>query len=369
MTFNTGEVKPCCDTAPMGENQGQSLLEIWNGETWRELRRSFILNEKHKACQSCWNREDRGYLSVRETSIPREQALAHCDQSGAMQLRPREISLRLGNKCNLACVMCSPANSSLWLKDQSIYEHHVGHEVGPLVEELNIESEEFSDILRDIEIITFIGGEPILFQQHEKILKSLINSGRAPFIELHYFTNTTIMPNWCLEVWKQFKKIKLRSSIDGVGSLYEYIRYPAKWPLIEKNILKLTNAGLNNLEYSFSFVLMNLNVLSLELFFRWRNDFFKGTIAPIIRPDYLIEPIFLRAHYLPDPIKKEAILSLQRTIDLGSNDEKKLISDMLEQVQTEDPRKNEMLSRLKRYLTDLDKSRGLDHSKVLSWIE
>lgn len=369
MTFNTGEAKPCCDALSMGSQSRQSLSDIWNGDSWKDLRRSMIQDQQPAACQVCWNKEQKGFLSGRETLFDRESLLRHCSKDGTMKTGPRAISLRLGNKCNLACIMCSPLNSSLWSLEEDLYKKHMGSQELSSVAELDIQDEEFLNILKDIESITFIGGEPLLFKQHEQILKNLIASGKAPNIELHYFTNTTVLPQWCLDMWRQFRRIKLRSSVDGVDSIYNYIRYPADWTTIEKNVSKLSQARLTNLDYSFCYVLMNLNVFSLEEMFKWRNHFFANTEKPLIKPDYIEEPDFLRPHHLPAPIKEKAVASLSRTLESALPEEKKLITDMREQILFESPDKEQKLAQLGRYLVDIDKSRKTNHALLWNWIQ
>ena len=39
------------------------------------------------------------------------------EQDGSMPYNIKYIDMKLGNKCDLACVMCNPADSSLWIPD------------------------------------------------------------------------------------------------------------------------------------------------------------------------------------------------------------------------------------------------------------
>ena len=113
---------------------------------------------------------------------------------------------------------------------------------------------------------------------------------------------------------------------------------------------------------------MNLNIFSLEHFIIWRNEFFKGKTLPIIRPDYIENPVFLQAHYLPDKVKEQAVASLQRIVGLGCDEEKILAADMLEQVRAEPSDKLEKLAQLKNYLIDIDIRRRMDHKLIWDWL-
>lgn len=369
MTFNTGEAKPCCDSQSMGAHPRKNLSDLWNGESWKELRQNMLQNKPSPACQICWNKEQKGFVSGRETTVRRQDVFRDCLTDGTMKVGPRSISLRLGNKCNLACIMCSPINSSLWSREEQLFRSHRESLGQSSVVELDAQAEEFQGILRDIESITFIGGEPLLFKQHEQILKTLIASGRAPDIELHYFTNTTVLPRWCIDFWRNFKKIKLRSSVDGVREVYDYIRHPGVWSTIEKNVSQLVDAELTNLDFSFCYVLMNLNVFSLEEMFLWRNQFFSSSKMPIIKPDYIVEPDFLSPHHLPAQLKQQAVESLSRTMNLALPEEKRLISDMREQILLEAADKDQKLIQLKKYLLDIDFSRKVNHAPLWSWLQ
>ena len=55
-------------------------------------------------------------------------------------------------------------------------------------------------------------------------------------IALALNTNTTYLPGAILEKLRKFKKIHMNLSIDSVGDVYEYIRFPAKWEKINNNI-------------------------------------------------------------------------------------------------------------------------------------
>jgi hypothetical protein len=233
---------------------------------------------------------------------------------------------------------------------------------------IDIENPEFRDLLSHVESITFIGGEPLLYSEHEQIMSYLIDSRRSAEVELHYYTNTTVLPDRILTAWKSFKKIDLRSSIDGVGDCYDYIRNPGKWSVVEKNIRKLNNSDLENLEHSICFVFMNINSLELEKLFRWRSTVEWKRKAPTIRPDYLVEPEFLRPSLLPPLEKQRALCSLLLAMELASGEEKKLILDMKEQMSEDHPDIGQHLTHLKFYLKAIDQRRKLDSSLLWPWL-
>jgi organic radical activating enzyme len=367
MTFNTGGIKPCCDSESMQDSKHQSLMDTWNSEKWKNLRQSFLQGQKDAACDVCWKKESKGLVSARDND-PSKVNLQDCGPDGSMRVSPKFLSLRLGNKCNLACIMCTPQNSTFWERDIDIYKEYMNRETKPEEVFLKERKEDFLNLISSAEVITFIGGEPLLFREHEEIISNLIQAKRAPFVELHYYTNMTVLPDRVLEFWSQFKKIDLRSSIDAVGQDYEYIRFPANWKVIEKNMLKLNQAGLNHLTHSICFVLMNINSLQLEKLFQWREQIVWDKSPPIIRPDYLIDPDFLRPHVLQTREKSLAVSSLERTLRYCNEEEKRLVGDMLLQIIENVDETDELLKKLQKYLGVLDKSRGLNANELWPWV-
>jgi len=86
------------------------------------------------------------------------------------------------------------------------------------------------------------GGEPTLHNKSlTAMLNALVESGQASNIELWLNTNTTIFDSNFYELLDKFKQIRLMLSIDGIEESFEYIRYPAKWNIVDSNIKKIVN--------------------------------------------------------------------------------------------------------------------------------
>ena len=60
------------------------------------------------------------------------------------------------------------------------------------------------------------------------------------------------------EILAKFKNLNFCFSIDGVGPVFEYLRWPLKWVDIENNI---SWCQANNVEFSVSYTLSNINLL------------------------------------------------------------------------------------------------------------
>src|SRR5215472_11045947 len=84
--------------------------------------------------------------------------------------------------------------------------------------------------------IIFQGGEPLLVKEFDRILDVLISNGSASEVTFEIVSNLTTIKDSTLAKLAHLKQILLGASIDGIGPTLEYIRYPAVWAEIERNI-------------------------------------------------------------------------------------------------------------------------------------
>jgi len=147
------------------------------------------------------------------------------------QQGPKLITFKLDYVCNLACVTCGPELSTRW---RSIVPYK-----GPTYADEDLIRSTIRNInLEQLETVHIFGGEPLLTRTHEIILEELSAYGKN--ITVWYDTNATAYPSErTLELWSKFHLVRLKFSIDGVGSSFEYLRWPAKWSQVEDNILKM----------------------------------------------------------------------------------------------------------------------------------
>lgn len=179
--------------------------------------------------------------------------------------------IRLGNVCNLQCLMCSGIFSNQ-LYEESIYRDggnstsiegilEIKKINNTLVYDKELEKKIFNwadeDFFNNLEktvvedltknknkIITFymIGGEPLLNDPHFKFLNKMVELGLSKNIKLEYNTNLIALTDEIINLWKHFHKMVLAISIDDIEDRYEYIRYPGKWSKIQSNLDLISRA-------------------------------------------------------------------------------------------------------------------------------
>jgi hypothetical protein len=216
----------------------------------------------------------------------------------------------------------------------------------------------------------FTGGEPMLEKQVENILEHLIDRRVAPNIFLEFNTNCTVLRDSMLEKLQRFKKVHLALSIDAYGPYYEYIRYPAKWPIIRRNVERLVEISGGTMEFAAECVLQVYNALNLVQVLQWfdeMNIYYRIEIASM--------PWFLGVSVLPVRARRLAAERLRAyaagTCRPDTQADVLSIASYLESV--EDRSGQDALRTLMLFTNDLDAGRGqcfkVVHSELLSLLE
>jgi MoaA/NifB/PqqE/SkfB family radical SAM enzyme len=105
----------------------------------------------------------------------------------------------------------------------------------------------FADVLKSgdaLERLYITGGEPLINDRVADILDHLIDTGASRHIHLELSTNCTHVSAEHIERFQKFGRVELLLSLDGVGSTFEYIRYPARWSVVNASVRKYKEHGL-----------------------------------------------------------------------------------------------------------------------------
>jgi len=266
----TGQLRPCCNAYNSGFGKkitNISVDEIINHENIKKLRQDFINDDRSELCKRCWDLEDQGMTSYREllNNLHRVKDVEYYKNQHIDFNDIEYLDITLGNKCNLACRMCNKYSSSLLAKnliDIGIFNDPSGKK--GLIDFGENEEKKILDLIAkctNLNYIYFIGGEPLINEFHEKILRTLIDQNRAGQIHIKYNTNMHIDIKKFFAYWTKFKKVEVNASIDGTDAVYEYIRWPGNFQKVYEN-MKLAIDYKNqysNLKLGISVVNQNLN--------------------------------------------------------------------------------------------------------------
>lgn len=244
-----GNVHPCCHyKESLGNINQTKFTDIYNNDKFKDLRKQFLQNKKPTGCQKCYTAEDNGYVSFRHrinNSYWGEEVLANADTltlpDGSLdEVNIFDADFRFSNKCNMACVMCSPTWSSKWASEMKVKTKYL--------QTFENNFEFIKNNLNKVQLVNFAGGEPLIMDEHWQILDMCVTRGRV--VKLAYTTNcsTTTYKNMdIIEYLKDWKaRVIINCSIDSIKDKAEYIRYGIKWNEIENTLKKYKQLSLEN---------------------------------------------------------------------------------------------------------------------------
>jgi radical SAM protein with 4Fe4S-binding SPASM domain len=310
----------------IGDYLTDSLTDTWNGEKLLELRRALLNGEQHPGCKSCWDLERSGVSSTRQNCIndyagvvDYDSAMASMADDYTMPLEDiTSIEIRFDNICNLMCRHCSPDYSSKWehavKKDADLLEHQKRHGSYRkmdyhvrLTDDMITEIGTFAPHLKQIMIA---GGEPLYHDKHYAFLESL--QDHAHNIVLSYNSNLNTLEykgKSILDLWRKFKNVDIRVSIDADDEIYEYVRVHAHLNLVENNIARLQQE-LDNVFLNATCTTSLLNITRLPNVFRYFNR-----IGAYVHTSLVQYPRALNPKLLPKELKQQTTLAWQQFAD------------------------------------------------------
>lgn len=262
----SGHYTVCClHTVPEEFKKGiadESLNEWFNSEYVDGVRDAFRNDEKHPGCQVCWDKEAQGLNSYRMRSFDDYKYIRQ-DQKLV------SVELQAGNLCNLSCLMCHPGSSSKVLQEEVTV---TGIDIDK--KQYSVSNKNWNDLERvfsntDIRMLNIRGGEPFYNKKLLDVIKRIPDK-QAKNMLLHITTNATVFDKEWQEALLRFKIVRYMLSIDAVGEVYEYIRYPANWSAVEKNIDVICSQA--NAKVLVNAAVQNLNILHIGDLIKWAKE-------------------------------------------------------------------------------------------------
>ena len=388
-TYTDGSALLCCianSQTDLNLNK-QSLEQVWNSDHFKQTRLDMLAGRQVPACAACYKEEAVGIHSHRqienhiwkgrlgEQRIQELKASTNAD--GSLDSRWITLDLRLGNTCNLQCVMCRPIDSSKWVKHANILKEELKTDVRwdwkHKVESYSTNNfewykdkqflKDFYASADDIQHIIFGGGEPLYIKEHKEILKQLVKQGASKHIDLRYHTNGTIYDKEVVELWTHFNYVDVMISIDGAEYVNNYIRWPADWDSIEQNLHLYDNTPAN-IDIKILCTVQALNIYYLPEFADWllRQDYkkiSKPRLDGIFHTGILHFPPYLSAKVLSKRAKNKVAEKLHRYCDANTdNPSIQRLRKMIDFMNSEDA--SHLLPQTLEYLDKLDQLRSMD---------
>lgn len=352
-TRPNGDMRLCCSSNASGAGTDHTVglvksedgtpanfskttpMQAWNNEYMQSVRTTMMEGKIPSSCTKCFTEEANGVASKRiwetvtwmDRGIRPEELLSNTDAAGIVPEKLTYLDLRLGHTCNIKCVMCSPHDSSKWVKDWKQLEPNI--EDAQVKQQLQWNKDSFNNKWHETESfwndlykqipnlkeVYFAGGEPLMIREHKQFIEEIIRQNCHENIILRYNTNGLLIDEELIELWKYFQKVKVGVSIDAVGDKNQYIRYPSNWNTTEKNLQLLDNTP-DNIRVSIATAVQIFNVKHLPDFVKWKVnqkyqkiniDSVRGIQAGggLVNMHLLYIPTFLSIQILPEQDKQE----------------------------------------------------------------
>jgi len=305
-------------------------MAAWNNDYMKSVRTTMLKGEVPASCTKCFKEESQGVVSKRiwetmtwhrdDVDIP--YLIEQTKQDGTVPEELQYLDLRLGHTCNIKCVMCSPHDSSKWVKDWQKLLPQI--EDDNVKQQLQFDKDNFDNKwhqkdtfwkemykqVPNLKQVYFAGGEPLMIKEHKMFIQEIIRQGYQDKILLRYNSNGLLVDNELLELWKKFKKVKFAISMDACGPRDEYIRFPTDFAQVEKTLHMLDDSP-DNIQTSLATAIQIFNIKHLPEFMKWkiRSNFKKlneGTVpggvqmgGGLVNMHLLYIPTFLSIQILP----------------------------------------------------------------------
>ena len=421
-TRPNGAVFPCCywneeDHLTMIEkvSKTNSIDNFWNSRKFIHIRNSLANNVLLEGCKVCTRDGDASMRarSIKENINNREYLELVQDtivNKGTAKHLPKRLELKPNNLCNLKCIMCNAYDSSQIEKELRELDHlhngvksHGGRlrHLAPgnpgvwegFINEYQLpdmrnldwaETEEFwNDLVRiipNLNVLSFAGGEPTVNPIVHKILKYCVDNDYAKHITVFISSNFTNLNKQFFELMPNFKKFELIASIDGIGPVQEYVRFPSKWTAIKKNF----ELARGYMKYPNVKILVNITVNLL-------NIYYIDELLAYIDEKFLEYPYYqewpyninlvnypdeMKIEWIPAELRLQIIEKIQAyqagSITLKFFPELKIKTDLLINELSKEYDShgaNHNLSILKTTINTLDNHRGIDYTKSIPFLD
>ena len=311
-----GNAFPCCmsdSDIVYGNLNDNSLEEIWNNEKYKKLIKNMLNEKESPECTRCYEMEKSNIWTLRKNT--NKYYISHWDRVETTQddgsveeVNMGYMDIRVSNICNFRCRTCGPELSSAWYEDHSkLYGQPP--ENPKMMNIANNEKfwNELQPLLLTVEEACWAGGEPIITEEHYKILDFWIEN-KMKDVRLRYttnFSNLYFKKKSILDYWNSFNDVRIAASLDGMGKRGELIRAGTEWDVIEDNRRQMIKEC-PDVYFEITPTVSIMNVYHLPDFHRNWVD--RGLLEPNnIRVNMLTYPDYYRIQIIPKEERKKFI--------------------------------------------------------------
>ena len=294
-----------------------TLDKHWNGDHMRDVRRRMLAGETLPECEVCNNKllntdvYKSYFWRLFKHKLP--DIYNSTDNTGATTLQPVSWDYRFSNLCNFKCRMCGDMLSSAWESEQKTHNmvdwsnpknnwqlpevrKHINQ-----FQDTQIEAE-FSQAVEEhrVEEVYWVGGEPLMYEQHWRYMRRIVELGDGGRVYARYNTNLSRVDyrgiNLYRDILANVRDWQICASLDGTGATGEYIRtgldYAQFCKNFEQGLTFQKNSRQMRLDFTLTlpgmFEVTNIQQLALKY-----NVELLAKVAFSFTPDIVMSPLAL----------------------------------------------------------------------------
>ena len=333
------------------EYNPKTLDEHWNSEHMKSVRRRMMAGEELPECQVCNNKllntdVYRTYFNSlfghKEEDLWR---LTNAD--GSTEMPVVSFDYRFSNLCNFKCRMCGDMLSSSWEAEQRKNDMWSPWAKPWMAEPVRSKIKQFQEdeVEKEfaravdnhlIEEIYWVGGEPLMYEQHWKYMKQIVDQGDADKVYVRYNTNLSRTKYKGIDLYNDllvhFKDWQICASIDGTGQIGEWIRDGLDYEKWLQNFKDGVAIKRNSRQMRLDVTLTLPGLLEVKNLFRLSKRFNVEMLTKVVftfTPDIVLSPLAL-----PRKLLDEIVDELLDFIEPRADRNQQSLIDVLKNLKT-----------------------------------
>jgi hypothetical protein len=313
-----------------------TLDQHWNSDHMQSVRRRMMAGETLPECEVCNDK-------LLNTSVYRsyfnslfghkyEQVVDSTDDTGHTTMKPVSWDYRFSNLCNFKCRMCGDMLSSAWETEQRQHNtvdwtNSKNNWMRPDIKEqitafqdTQIERE-FAEAVAEhrVEEVYWVGGEPLMYEQHWRYMRQIVEQGDGGRVYARYNTNLSRVDyrgtNLFRDILAHLRDWQICASLDGTGRTGEYIRTGLDFDGWLSNFRSGMAHAKHRRQMRIDFTLTLPGLFEVANIYRLAQELDVEVLAKVVfsfTPDVLLSPLAL-----PRPLLNNCIDEL--IVDLPNN--------------------------------------------------
>jgi hypothetical protein len=299
-----------------------TLEQHWNSDHMRSVRRRMMAGATLPECEVCNDK-------LLNTSVYRDyfshlfghklpEVFASTTPDGRTTMHPVSWDYRFSNLCNFKCRMCGDMLSSSWETEEK--SHDMVNWADPKNNWMRVDirdqirtfqedtvEDEFAAAVEShsVEEVYWVGGEPLMYEQHWRYMPRIIELGDGPRLYARYNTNLSRVQYRGVDLYRDIlanvRDWQICASLDGTNEIGEYIRTGLDYKQFCRNFEEGLRIASHPRQMRLDFTLTLPGMFEVHAMERLSQTYGVQLLAKVIfsfTPDIVMSPLALPRYIL-----------------------------------------------------------------------